>query len=128
VARAMSSTRGPRCTQCRAVTRLGAHVGKVIVTELAALDGVGQASGKPEEDHGGWFEPGGWQAPVADRKSGEVTCEQAKNRDDFLLGRKTDEILADSGQALPSDLPHAPLCRTQIGTHDATRQEHYDRQ
>jgi hypothetical protein len=39
-------------------------MGKLIVTEFVTLDGVAQAPGGPDEDRGGGFTHGGWQAPA----------------------------------------------------------------
>jgi len=84
-------------------------MGTLIVTEFMTLDGVGQAGGGPDEDRDGGFVHGGWQAPVADRESGEVIFEQARSMDALLLGRRTYEIFADYWPSAPPEVPFTPL-------------------
>ena len=69
-------------------------MGKLIVTEFVALDGVAQAPGGPDEDRDGDFTHGRWQAPFGDEEAGSVIFEQARTMDALLLGRRTDEIFA----------------------------------
>jgi dihydrofolate reductase len=84
-------------------------MGQLIVTEFVTLDGVAQAPGGPDEDRDGGFVHGGWQAPVADRESGEVIFEQARSMDALLLGRRTYEIFADYWPSAPPEVPFTPL-------------------
>ncbi len=67
---------------------------KVIALEFITLDGVIQAPGGPEEDTGGGFTYGGWQAPYSDDVLGAVINKQMNLPFDLLLGRKTFEIWA----------------------------------
>ena len=67
---------------------------KIIVLSMITLDGVMQAPGGPEEDTSGGFKYGGWTAPYGDEVYGKVMQKQLKPAD-YLLGRKTFEILAD---------------------------------
>ena len=84
-------------------------MGQLIVTEFVTLDGVAQAPGGPDEDRDGGFVHGGWQAPVADRESGEVIFEQARSMDALLLGRRTYEIFAGYWPSAPPEVPFTPL-------------------
>src|SRR5580658_661882 len=77
----MTSTPRQRLSQERISTNKEQTMGKLIVTEFVTLDGVAQAPGGPDEDRDGGFAHGGWQAPVADQKSGEVIFEQARSMD-----------------------------------------------
>ena len=67
---------------------------KVIVLEFITLDGVIQAGGGPEEDTGGGFAYGGWQAPYSDDVLGTVMNRQMNMPFDLLLGRTTFDIWA----------------------------------
>ncbi|MGR0162172.1 dihydrofolate reductase family protein [Paenarthrobacter nitroguajacolicus] len=58
------------------------------------LDGVYQAPGGPEEDRGGGFEFGGWQAAYFDDETGEAIDGGIDRMDALLLGRKTYDIFA----------------------------------
>jgi len=84
-------------------------MGKLIVTEFVTLDGVAQAPGGPEEDPGGGFTHGGWQAPLVDEGSGEVMFEQARSMDALLLGRRTYEIFAGYWPTAPEEIPFTGL-------------------
>jgi dihydrofolate reductase len=83
-------------------------VGKLIVTEFVTLDGVAQAPGGPDEDDGGGFTHGGWQAPLADQE-GDNVFEQAKSMDALLLGRRTYEIFANYWPTAPKEIPFTSL-------------------
>jgi dihydrofolate reductase len=78
-------------------------MGKLIVTEFVTLDGVAQAPGGPDEDDGGGFTHGGWQAPLMDQEGGDIIFEQAKSMDALLLGRRTYEIFANYWPTAPAD-------------------------
>ena len=66
----------------------------IIVTANMTLDGVMQGTGGPAEDPSGGFRYGGWTAPYADQVSGMAVQKEMKQAADYLLGRKTFEILA----------------------------------
>jgi dihydrofolate reductase len=69
---------------------------KIIVHTFLTLDGVMQASGRPEEDTSGGFKYGGWAAPYfaeADEAAGSFMAKYMKPAD-LLLGRKTFEFFA----------------------------------
>ena len=86
-------------------------MGKLIVTEFVALDGVAQAPGGPDEDRDGDFTLGGWQAPSGAEEAGSVLFEQARNMD-ALLGRRTYEIFAGYWPTAPAEIPFTgPLNR-----------------
>ncbi|WP_091467213.1 dihydrofolate reductase family protein [Paenarthrobacter nitroguajacolicus] len=61
---------------------------------FVTLDGVYQAPGGPEEDRGGGFEFGGWQAAYFDDETGEAIGAGIDRMDALLLGRKTYDIFA----------------------------------
>jgi dihydrofolate reductase len=84
-------------------------VGKLIVTEFVTLDGVAQAPGGPDEDLGGGFTHGGWQAPLLDQESGNAMFERARSMDALLLGRKTYEIFANYWPTAPEEIPFTGL-------------------
>lgn len=84
-------------------------MGKLIVTEFATLDGVGQAPGQPEEDGDSSFAYGGWQAPLIDQESGAAMFDQAKDMNALLLGRKTYEIFASYWPTAPEEIPFSGL-------------------
>jgi dihydrofolate reductase len=84
-------------------------MGKLIVTEFVALDGVAQAPGAPDEDRDGGFTHGGWQAPLVDQESGAVIFEQARSMDALLLGRRTYEIFAGYWPSAPQEIPFTGL-------------------
>ena len=84
-------------------------MGRLIVTEFVTLDGVAQAPGGPDEDRDGGFVHGGWQAPLVDQESGIAMFERARSMDALLLGRKTYEIFAGSGQQLQTR-SRSPAC------------------
>ena len=84
-------------------------MGKLIVTEFVTLDGVAQAPGGPDEDDGGGFTYGGWQAPLRDQEAGRVLFEQARSMDALLLGRRTYEIFADYWPTAPQEIPFTGL-------------------
>jgi dihydrofolate reductase len=83
-------------------------VGKLIVTEFVTLDGVAQAPGGPDEDEGGGFAHGGWQAPLAGQE-GDSIFEQARSMDALLLGRRTYEIFAGYWPTAPEEIPFTGL-------------------
>ena len=84
-------------------------MGKLIVTEFVTLDGVAQAPGAPDEDRGGGFTHGGWQAPLLDQESGGAMFEHAQSMDALLLGRKTYEIFAAYWPKAPEEIPFTGL-------------------
>ena len=82
----------------------------LIVTEFVTLDGVAQAPGGPDEDDdGGGFTHGGWQAPLMDQEGGDNVFEQAKSMDALLLGRRTYEIFANYWPTAPEEIPFTSL-------------------
>ncbi len=83
-------------------------MGKLIVTEFVTLDGVAQAPGAPDEDDGGGFSHGGWQAPLADQEGDDI-FEHAKSMDALLLGRRTYEIFANYWPNAPEEIPFTGL-------------------
>ncbi len=84
-------------------------MGTLIVTEFLTLDGVAQAPGGPDEDLGGGFTHGGWQAPLLDQESGRVMFEQARSMDALLLGRRTYDIFANYWPRAPEEIPFTGL-------------------
>jgi len=84
-------------------------MGTLIVTEFLTLDGVAQAPGGPDEDLGGGFTHGGWQAPLLDQESGRVMFEQARSMDALLLGRRTYDIFANYWPGAPEEIPFTGL-------------------
>ena len=79
-------------------------MGKLIVNMFVTLDGVMQAPGGPDEDREGGFEHGGWQAPLLDQASGQVSEDQTARSDALLLGRKTSDIFASYWPKATTDL------------------------
>jgi dihydrofolate reductase len=67
---------------------------KIIVTTNITLDGIMQAPMGSEEDTSGDFKYGGWTSANADAISGKAVQKEAKQKVDYLLGRKTFEIFA----------------------------------
>lgn len=68
--------------------------GRIVIDIFMTFDGVAQAPGGPDEDPSGGFPFGGWQAPFADRASGEQIVENITRIDALLLGRRTYDIFA----------------------------------
>ncbi|SBS72548.1 dihydrofolate reductase family protein [uncultured Microbacterium sp.] len=68
--------------------------GRIVIDIFMTLDGVAQAPGGPDEDPSSGFPYGGWQAPFADRASGEQIVEGITRIDALLLGRRTYDIFA----------------------------------
>lgn len=60
---------------------------------MVTLDGVMQGMGNPKEDTSGGFKYGGWSVPYGDEVVGEDK-QKLMQPTDYLLGRKTFEILA----------------------------------
>jgi dihydrofolate reductase len=69
--------------------------GRITIDIFTTLDGVAQAPGGPEEDPSSGFPFGGWQAPFAERESGEQILAGIVALDALLLGRRTYDIFAD---------------------------------
>ena len=69
-------------------------MGILTVDLFVTADGVYQAPGGADEDPSGGFGYGGWQAPYADRESGEVIMAGIDRFDALLLGRRTYDIFA----------------------------------
>lgn len=95
-------------------------MGRLIVTEFVTLDGVAQAPGGPEEDRGGGFVHGGWQAPLLDRETADAVFEQARTMDALLLGRRTYEIFAGYWPGAPQEIPFTGLLN-RVPKHVASR-------
>ncbi len=85
-------------------------MGKLIVTEFVTVDGVAQAPGGPDEDRGGDFAYGGWQAPYANADGGgNLIFAQASTMDALLLGRRTFEIFAAYWPTAPAEFDFTRL-------------------
>jgi dihydrofolate reductase len=69
-------------------------MGLIHIDLFTTLDGVAQAPGGPEEDAGGGFAFGGWQAPLFDDVVGEQVGSGMAGMDALLLGRHTYDIFA----------------------------------
>src|SRR5215471_6784545 len=85
-------------------------MGQLIVTEFVTLDGVAQAPGGPDEDRGGDFAYGGWQAPYVNLEGGaNLIFDQASTMDALLLGRRTYEIFAGFWPTAPTEIEFTGL-------------------
>ncbi len=82
-------------------------MGMISVGLFITLDGVYQAPGGPDEDRGGGFAFGGWQAAYAEASSGEAIGGRIDRMDALLLGRRTYEIFADYWPDQGDDFPIA---------------------
>lgn len=69
-------------------------MGLIHIDLFTTLDGVAQAPGGPEEDPGGGFAFGGWQAPLMDQEVGDDLDAGMEGMDALLLGRRTYDIFA----------------------------------
>lgn len=69
-------------------------MGLIHIDLFTTLDGVAQAPGGPDEDAGGGFTFGGWQAPLMDSVVGGQVEAGMQDLDALLLGRRTYEIFA----------------------------------
>ena len=69
---------------------------KLTTVTHVSVDGVMQGLGGPDEDRGGGFERGGWQAPTWDDEAGTFLNQVYQRADAFLFGRRTYEIFAGS--------------------------------
>src|SRR5947208_11384511 len=69
-------------------------MGKLIVIEMVALNGVMQAPGGAKEDTESGFKHGGWQMPLLDEESLNLITRDIGRMDALLLGRKTYDIFA----------------------------------
>ena len=74
-------------------------MGKLTVFTSVTLDGVMQAPGRPDEDTRGGFRYGGWAQPYNDPVMGKVAAEGMAGGGAILLGRRTYEDFAGSGQS-----------------------------
>ena len=82
-------------------------MGALVVTMFTTLDGVVQGPGGPEEDRGGGFAYGGWQAPLLDEKSGKIMTDHIAGVEALLLGRRTYESFAAYWPQQPAGNPIA---------------------
>ena len=82
-------------------------MGALVVTMFTTLDGVVQGPGGPEEDRGGGFAYGGWQAPLLDQESGTVIGDHIAGVEALLLGRRTYEVFAAYWPQQPAENPIA---------------------
>ena len=65
---------------------------KIVLFEHLSLDGVMQAPGRPDEDHRGGFQHGGWGAtPYPDPVLDKIVGESMATGGALLLGRRTYE-------------------------------------
>ena len=69
-------------------------MGMLSLDLFITLDGVYQAPGGPDEDPGGGFRYGGWQAPYTDEAAGAWIMGNIERMDALLLGRRTYDIFA----------------------------------
>ncbi|SDG45105.1 dihydrofolate reductase family protein [Klenkia brasiliensis] len=69
-------------------------MGQIHLELFATLDLVGQAPGGPDEDPGGGFAFGGWQAPLMSAEGGAQVQASYAGTDALLLGRRTYDIFA----------------------------------
>ena len=67
-------------------------MGLIHIDMFITLDGVAQAPGGPEEDAGGGFAFGGWQAPLWDDAVDDQVGSGLAEMDALLLGRRTYDI------------------------------------
>lgn len=74
---------------------------KLTTVTMVTVDGVMQGLGGPEEDRGGGFERGGWQAPVWDDEAGASLVQIYQRADAFLFGRRTYELFAGYWGVMP---------------------------
>jgi dihydrofolate reductase len=66
-------------------------MGKVIVMNLASLDGVMQSPGRPDEDTRGGFTLGGWGVPYGDETMAAKMGERMGEAHSWLFGRRSYE-------------------------------------
>ena len=69
-------------------------MGKLIVQEWMAFDGVIQAPGDPDEDTSGGFAHGGWHLRYFDEGSMQWVVDNLNHASGFVLGRRTYEGFA----------------------------------
>ena len=78
-------------------------MGTIVVQAFITLDGVVQGGGGPDEDREGGFELGGWamdyDAQHDTGEGGELILEWERRTQALLLGRKTYDIFAGSGES-----------------------------
>ena len=82
-------------------------MGMLSLDLFLTLDGVYQAPGGPDEDPGGGFRYGGWQAPYTDEAAGAWIMGNIERMDALLLGRRTYDIFAAYWPARGNDDPIA---------------------
>ena len=80
---------------------------KLIVSTFLSLDGVMQAPGGPEEDHGGRFSLGGWAFAYWDEVMDPSTAGFDGKDRELVLGRKTYEIFEAHWPYQPAEDPTA---------------------
>lgn len=96
---------------------------KLIVVEFMSLDGVIQAPGAPQEDTGGGFRFGGWQAPFDEAAVGEAIMALYAQPFELLLGRHTWDIWAAYWPVIAARSPEHPIAapfdrvRKHVATH-----------
>src|SRR4029079_18669380 len=66
---------------------------EVVAVESVTLDGVMQATGRPDEDERGGFAHGGWAVPYNDPVMGRAMGARMARGGALLLGRRTYEDL-----------------------------------
>jgi dihydrofolate reductase len=67
---------------------------RLTVTQFMTLDGVVQGPGAVEEDPSDGFDLGGWLPPHFDEAVGAYMAEIFEVADEFLLGRRTYDLMA----------------------------------
>ncbi|WAP50775.1 dihydrofolate reductase family protein [Arthrobacter sp. ATA002] len=82
-------------------------MGNLSLDLFMTLDGVYQAPGGPDEDPGGGFRYGGWQAPYTDEAASSWIGGNIERMDALLLGRRTYDIFASHWPARGNDDPIA---------------------
>ena len=84
-------------------------MGQLIVAEFVTVDGVAQAPSGPDEDRGGDFAYGGWQAPYVNAEAENLMFAQASTMDALLLGRRTYELFAGYWPTAPKEFDFTGL-------------------
>lgn len=93
---------------------------RLTVTQFMTLDGVVQGPGAPEEDTSDGFDLGGWLPPHFDEAVGAYMTGIFEVADEFLLGRRTYDLMAAYWPEQPAAEDETAIKLNELPKHIAT--------